>query len=138
MPLVSLNKDPTAKELRTFGLLLPVFFALFGLVVGHRTGSGGAQRAVWGAGAALSGAYLAVVPVRRAVFLGWSYVTYPIGWVVSHLILGFVYFVVITPIGLLVRLFAQDPMQRRRDPSASTYWVRREAERGVRRYFRQF
>lgn len=138
MALSAINTDPQPKDLRVFGLLLPVFFAVFGLVIGHRTGSSTVTRTVWIAGAALTALYLAAPPVRRPVFLGWSYVTYPIGWVLSHVILGAVYYVVVTPIGTLVRVFAEDPMRRKWDASARSYWVTREPTRDTRRYFRQF
>lgn len=36
--------------------------------------------------------------------------------------LGFVYYVIVTPIGLLTRL-TRDPMARRRDVNAQTYWI---------------
>ena len=138
MSLATINTDPRQKDLWVFGLLLPVFFALFGLVVGHRTGSPDAARAIWIGGGVVSAIYLAVPPIRRTFFLGWSYVTYTLGWIVSHVILGAVYFAVVTPIGLLVRVFADDPMQRQWDPTAGSYWVAREPPTDVRRYFRQF
>lgn len=138
MALVDLNTDPSAKDLRVFGLLLPLFFAVFGWAIGHRSGSQAAASAVWAAGAGVVLVYFVQPPVRRPVFVGWSYLTYPIAWVVSHVILGAVYFVVVTPIGLLVRRLREDPMERQWDPATPSYWVRREPERDVPRYFRQF
>ncbi len=37
----------------------------------------------------------------RAVFVGMSYLAWPIGFVVSHVILALVYYLVFTPIGLV-------------------------------------
>ena len=138
MALAPIKSDPQPKDLRVFGLLLPVFFAVFGFVLGHRTGSDAVARATWIAGAVLSAVYLVAPPARRPVFLGWSYATYPIGWLVSHVILGAVYFLVVTPIGLLVRLLADDPMRRRWEPDTASYWIEREPPGDIRRYFRQF
>ncbi|MDQ4133234.1 MAG: SxtJ family membrane protein [Actinomycetota bacterium] len=138
MALTTVNKAPSHKDLRVFGLLLPPFFGLLGLILLHRTGSAYAGRAVWLAGLVVCLTYLAVPPLRRPVFLGWSYATYPIGWLISHLVLGIVYFGVVTPIAALVRLLGQDPMQRRADRTTSTYWEGRDPDIDVRRYFRQF
>ncbi|MBW3613809.1 MAG: hypothetical protein KY439_00650 [Actinobacteria bacterium] len=138
MALVDVNRNPSAKDLRAFGLLLPVFVAVFGWTIGHRSGSSTAASVIWAAGAAVVVVYLARPPLRRAVFVGWSYVTYPIAWAVSHVILGAVFFGVVTPIGLLVRRLREDPMERQWDPAAPSYWTSREPERDVRRYFRQF
>jgi len=79
-----------------------------------------------------------VPSLRRPMFVGWMYAAYPLGFIVSHVLLGLVYFGVVTPIGLLLRAVGHDPMTRRFDRSAKTYWIAREQTRDVRRYFRQF
>lgn len=42
--------------------------------------------------------------------------------IVSPLLLGFVFFAVITPMGLLRRVFHKDPLQLRFRPDLSSYW----------------
>jgi hypothetical protein len=74
----------------------------------------------------------------RAIYRGWMFAALPIGWTFSHVILGIVYFGVLTPIGLLLRAMGKDPMNRRPDPSAQTYWIPHRQERDLKRYFRQF
>ncbi len=44
------------------------------------------------------------------------------------LLLGIVYFLIITPTALLMRLAGKDPMQRKITPGARTYWEPRESE----------
>jgi len=66
------------------------------------------------------------------------YATYPIAWMVSHLILGVAYYLVATPIGLAMRLFGRDPLRREFDKSAQSYWIARRPNRDNARYFRQF
>ena len=78
------------------------------------------------------------LPLLRGAYVGLAYVTYPIGFVISHLLVGFVYYFVITPAGLLLRLFKGDPLKRAADPAATTYWVKRPEQPSVERYFRQF
>lgn len=132
------NAAPSPRELRTFGLLLPVFAAAAGSLLAHRTGSVAAGGVVWAGGAALAVAYLALPGLRRPVFVGASYAAAPIGWVVSHLLLLVIFWGVITPIGVLVRLFGDDPLERRMDKTADTYWARRDDVAAPRRYFQQF
>ena len=62
----------------------------------------------------------------------------PIGWTISHAVLALLYYLLFTPIGLIIRLFGRDPMQRRLDRSAATYWVPHNQDRDAGRYFRQF
>lgn len=136
--MLEIDRRPSARQLRWFGLLLAAFVALAGGLVQWRLGAPEAARAVWAAGAALTAVYAAVRPWRRFVWLGLSYAALPIGWTVSHLALAATYFLVLTPIGLALRPFRRDPLDRATDPSAASYWAARRPVRDVRRYFRQF
>lgn len=138
MSLIELRTEASKKELAWFGLLLLAFLGIVGLVVWRATGALDAPRYIWGAGLALAAVYYAVPPLRRPLFAGWMYAAYPIGWVVSHVLLGAIYFGVLTPIGLLMRAAGYDPMERRFDRAASSYWVEREQSPDLSRYFRQW
>lgn len=45
--------------------------------------------------------------------------------VVNPLIMGLLFYVAITPMGLLMRLFGKDLLRLKRDPQASSYWIER-------------
>ena len=45
--------------------------------------------------------------------------------IVSPVVLGFMFYVVITPMGLVMRLAGKDPLRLRRDRAAPTYWIER-------------
>jgi hypothetical protein len=62
----------------------------------------------------------------------------PIGWVVSHVLLALIYFVVFTLIGVTMRLTGHDPLQRKFDRAAKTYWQSRNKSENPDRYFKQF
>ena len=138
MALIEINRHPAARELRWFGFLLAAFVLLVGAVVRWQLDQPAAARSIWVGGAALTATYAAVRPLRRWIYLGWLHAAFPIGWTVSHLLLAATYYLVLTPVGLLLRWTRGDPLDRERDRSASTYWVSRRPVRDVRRYFRQF
>lgn len=46
--------------------------------------------------------------------------------IVSPIILGVMFFGVITPFGLLMRLAGKDLLRMKRDPNCTSYWIRRE------------
>lgn len=138
MALLEINRHPAAKELRWFGVLLAAFVAVAGALAHWQFEAPAAARIIWAAGAALAAIYAVVRPLRRWIYLGWIYAAFPIGWTVSHLLLGAAYYLVLTPIGLLVRWTKGDPLDRTLDRSASSYWAERRPVRDVRRYFRQF
>ena len=43
--------------------------------------------------------------------------------VTNTLILGLFFYLVLAPLGLVARLFRSDPLQRRRQPEAESYWA---------------
>ena len=45
---------------------------------------------------------------------------------------------VVTPVAVIMRICGRDPMLRKFDPSAKTYWIKRTPGDGTERYFRQF
>ena len=138
MALIEINKNPSKRELRWFGVLLAVFFAVVAGLLWWRASQPTAAVVVLGLGLALVVVYCVSPGLRRWVFLGWMYAALPIGWVVSHVLLGIIFYLIMTPIGLTMRLLGYDPMLRRFDRGADTYWVRRDRESDERRYFRQF
>lgn len=138
MALLEIHRNPSRRELSWFGLLVLLFFGLVGGLVLWRSGSMTAAVTIWSIGGGLALLYYAVRPLRLAMFRGWMVAAYPIGFVVSHLVLAMVFFLVITPIGLVMRLVGRDPMTRKFDRSADSYWIRRNPEARSERYFRQF
>lgn len=138
MALIEINRNPSRRDLAWFGAILLLFFVFIGAVIGRATHSEFVRNTLWGLGGVLALVYYIVPPVRRSMFIGWMYAAYPIGYVVSHVLLGLIYFGVVTPIGWVMRVVGYDPMYRRFDRAARTYWVRREPVMDVTRYFRQF
>jgi Saxitoxin biosynthesis operon protein SxtJ len=135
---MKINRDPSPRQLAVFGAVLPVTFALLGLVVDHRFGVRGLRGALWGVGAVLTAVYYTAPALRRPLYVGMSLASYPIGWLVSHIVLLIVFVFVVTPVGLLLRVLGRDPMQRRFDSSAQSYWVPHRPADQLRRYFQQF
>ncbi|RJO65079.1 MAG: hypothetical protein C4523_16860 [Myxococcales bacterium] len=72
---------------------------------------------------ALWGVLGAAVPVAISpLFIALTYIGLALGWVNTRLILGLLYFLVFTPLGLLFRLIGKDPLNRRIEKNAGTYW----------------
>ena len=67
-----------------------------------------------------------------------SLIAFPIGMVIGTLALVLVFYGVITPIGLVFRLIGRDPLHRRYDREASSYWIERRPRPAAKRYFQQF
>ena len=139
MSVVKVNRNPSAKQLNQFGFIWLGFLALFGALAWFKLGLPTLAVVLWVLAVVVPVVGWLVPAVMRAVFVGMSYAAWPIGFVVSHVVLALVYYLVLTPIGLVMRLVGYDPMKRGRDPEVATYWVERSEDgRGPGRYFRQF
>ncbi len=127
--MVKLDK----KELRQFGLLLAGFIAVLWLLFA------GMQDLQWLA---------AITAVVILLSLAAPIALKPVHWllmklghavskVLNPVLLGMVYFVIITPMGLAMRLFRYDPMRRTRDAAAESYREPSDRAEG-RRFDRPF
>ncbi len=140
MSLIDLNTNPTTRQLRQFGGLWLVVLSVFA-VLAWRSGKPVAVVAALVALAVLIPAIGWLVPrLLRWVWIGMSLVAWPIGTVVSFTVLTLVFVVVVTPVGLVMRLLGRDPLERRFEPDSASYWAPRpvEGSADLRRYLRQF
>ena len=139
MSIVQINTNPTRRELNQFGFIWLGFVALFGVIAFFKFNSPMVARWLWIAAVVVPIVGWLVPAFMRLVFLGMSYLAWPIGFVVSHVVLAVVYYLVLTPIGLLTRIFGYDSMKKKFDREAASYWIERSPEAVEnKRYFRQF
>ncbi len=138
MGLIAINKKPSRRDLSIFGALFAAFFGLIGGLVWWKSQTTTAAYVIWIIAASITLLFYAVRPIRKPIYLGWIHLAYPIGWVVSHTAMAIIYYLVFTPIGLIMRLLGRDPMERRLDRSAASYWVEHDPAGDPGRYFQQF
>jgi hypothetical protein len=74
----------------------------------------------------------------RPVFGTAMLVTFPMGWVLSRLVLAMVYFGVFTPVAICLRLLDRDVLCRHRPPAVDTFWSPRSVATDPRQYLRPF
>lgn len=135
MPLVRLNWSPDARLLRQFGFIA----CAAGLLLAAFVWDGWAAAVAAGVGVFSGLASLVRPALNRPLFVGLSIVTYPIGLVVSTVVLVLLFYGVITPIGLLLRVFGHDPLLRRFDRRGTgSYWAPARPARPNADYFRQY
>jgi len=139
MALLEINWKPSNKDLRQFAAIwFPLACLALGLMIWRWTSSWN-----WAAIPILIGVVLAPIAFwipsfAQRLFVGWMTVAFPIGWTISHLLMAFIYFVLITPMGLLMRLFGRDSMGRRIDKSCDSYWSPHTPPKNNQQYFRQY
>jgi hypothetical protein len=130
--------NPTPRTLRQFAAAWLVFFLLGGL---HQyLVRGRPQVGLIMAGLAVAVGVLGLArPVAvRWLFVGAMVAAFPIGWVVSQLMLLVMFFAVITPVALIFRIIGRDALQRKPAPDRASLWVPKTTPSDVRRYFKQY
>ena len=135
------KREFSRHELYWFGPLFAVFNLLVAVVVFRIldwTLSWNWTTQIWCAlvGVLVLG-YYAVPSWRITIYRAWLWPTLQVGRMVSFALLVLVFYIVVTPIGVLLRILGHDALQIRRKPAA-TYWQSRSGNRPARDYFRQF
>jgi hypothetical protein len=132
------QREPSNRDLNILALLFLIIPALIGLYMVFRKGSDAGY--IWMiVGAALAATRL-VQPLFRAIYSLWLGFSVILGYFISRALLTIIFFVVLTPTGLVMRLVGKDPMDRKWDTSAESYWIKREDDRSanLERYEKQF
>lgn len=145
MALVHLNLRPDDRVLRQFGWLCALFFPLLAWVFTGRPWPGSSELADWKWVGLLAAIGLVIAigatmypKVAQPVFAGLTLIAFPIGLVVSELIILLIYFLVFLPIALVFRWIGRDALERRFEPARATYWAVKRQPDSVRQYFRQY
>jgi len=106
---------------RAFGLVFAAFFTLIAVMPVWR---GGAVR-LWAL--AVAAAFLVAALARPRVLAPlnriWAAVGLFLHRIVSPVALAVMFFGVLTPTGVLMRLFGKDPLRLRIDRAAASYWI---------------
>jgi hypothetical protein len=114
------------KELRSFGLIVGGIFAGIGLWPAAVRLAEPRWWAVIVAGLLI----LPAVVCPSTLFWphkGWMFVGHILGWINTRIILGLVFYAIVTPIGIIRRMLGKDPMGRQTRPELDTYRIIRDS-----------
>ena len=124
MPISGQKQEITINKKNniTFGILFFIFFLIIGL---FPLISVGIIR-VWSVVLSLGFLIITIIRPNLFTFLNSSWIQFGIflGKIISPIVMGLVFFFVVTPIGILVRILKKDVMGLKR--GASSYWINRE------------
>jgi hypothetical protein len=120
-------------EQRKFGALMAAAFALLG---GIRWALHGFPLhplptlvgVLWALALAFAVACAVWPTALKPVFAAWMKLALAINWLVTHVILTLAFFVIMVPTACVLRLRGKDPLLRRWDSKATTYWDNAETQ----------
>ena len=116
--------DASAKNVRKFGLLFGAICLVASAYLLYR--GRGAWPYMSGAGLLFLAGALFGIPVLRPIYRGWMAFAFVLGWINARVLLGLFFYLVLTPLGLLLRISGKDLLDEKIDRSARSYWIRRE------------
>jgi len=117
------EKTTTKKQLRSFGLILAGGFSVIGLaplIRGHNI-------RMWALAVALVFGVLGLIlpQILKPVYRVWMAFGEVLAWINTRIVLTILYYALIVPIGMILRLNGKDPMRLKFDREATTYRITR-------------
>ena len=132
---MSQNHPQQLPSEKRFGLLFTVVFALVGIYA-HFKG--------WGQTSVISLAVLSglialitmILPKLLAPFNRlWFELGQLMGRIVSPIVLGAIFFLILTPVALVTRFFGRDELRLKRK-AVTSYWIERKSENSIAESFK--
>ncbi len=114
------------KSLRKFGLTVGAIFLIFGLFLIWRNHWQSVREVLAGIGTILFLGGLTMPERLITVYRIWMGFAFALGWVISRFILAMLFVFVLTPIGLLAKLFGKEFLDLKFRDGKSSYWIPKE------------
>jgi hypothetical protein len=124
--------------LRQFSAAWLVFFSVVGVQQYFRFGHQRLGAMVAALALVIGAIGLIRPPLVRWIFVGWMVLAFPIGWVISQLMLLLMYYLILTPVAIVFRVIGRDTLLRKRNKERASYWLPKGMPKDVRTYFRQY
>lgn len=129
------------RRLQALGLIFPIALLIIWAVPRygpwHHTGAR-ADAIILGACGIVGGVLTLALPqAGLRLYRAWMHAAQPTGWTIARITLALAFYLVFTPVGFALKLAGRDPLQRRFEPSAKTYWTPRRQRTDPSSYIRQ-
>ena len=124
-----MKQQDEKKQLRHFGLIVGGIFGVIGFWPMVFRGEG---PRLWALAVAVALAVPAVVLPRSLarVHRVWMALGETLGWINTRILLALVFYGIVTPMAIVMRLLGRDPMRRRFEPGVETYRVLKPSRPG--------
>ncbi len=123
---ISFRQQVKQRDIRIFGYIWAAIFlftAFYPLIKGS-------DIRLW---AAITGTAFLIIgtffpPVLKYFYIAWVKFGELTGNIISKIALFFIFFLLITPMGIIMRLAGKDFLNKEFDKNAATYWINRESQ----------
>ena len=136
--MIKTNFKPTVKVLKQFSILwFPLFFLFVGYISAEKLFDWELIKLCWIVLSVISVIGFKFPSLIRPIYIGLLIITFPIGWIVSHFLLFLIFVLLITPIGLILRVRGHDPLHLNKKGICSM-WMKNEKPYNPSDYLKQY
>ena len=129
--------DTSSKEIRKFALVIAIALGVIGSFIYVKSSNGDVVGWLWGIGLLFLILGFILPSVLRPVYRIWMLLAHFIGGIVSRVILIVLYYIVLVPIGLVLRLFGKDVLDQNFDKKRESYWIKKDLSNHTREQYRK-
>jgi len=124
--MTQINWHPSPREMRTWAALLTLALGVVGSLFyfvdwGIFSGGRGFANFLWSFGAFAFLTGITGTKLGLPAYWLWMGFVWTVSWIITHVALAAVFFLVVTPLSLIARLIGRDRLQLRRK-STGSYW----------------
>ncbi len=138
--MLNINTNDKSEQ-RKFGLVVGAAFILLGLVrwAFHGFDMAALPSILWAIGTVLMVLGAIAPTLLKPVFIAWIKLAEVLNFIMTHVLLTIIFYLIITPIRLVFVVSKEDSMRRKWLPDGETYWEEAEEQpEEFDRYRQQF
>ena len=113
------------KDLRSFGVIIGIILLLVAGFLFYREKES-FQIFLYIAGAFI-GFGLIIPIILKPIYIVWMTFAVILGWFMTRVILSLLFYVIITPIGVVLRIFGKDFLELKKQSVQGSYWNQRDS-----------
>ena len=134
-----ISSSATIKQIRQFGLLVGIVLVAVGCWQLYRQIYPIVRIVLWSIGGFLFVSGLLWPQILKPLYVLWMLLAHMLSWVNTRIILGIIFYLIFTPIALVMRIAHRDSLQRKMNKNANSYWTQRTVPENIKEHFeRQF
>lgn len=139
MAFAKINWKPQPRELRIFGVTLLVALGLVGSLFYFALGKAGFAYFLWSFGGVSFLTAVTGTKIGMPCYLTWMSFVFVMSTIIGYSALVLIYFLVVTPLGILAKLTGRDKLNLRdQKKDVTSYWEPVTARTVASRFERQY
>lgn len=120
-----MNTKYTSKEIRIWALVMAAILTAVGAIQFILWSHVRTANTFWILAVVFLSLGLIYPMLLKPIYWGWLKFAAALAWVNTRLILGIIFYLVFTPVGLILRLLRKDLLKQRWESNANSYWIKR-------------